>query len=237
MTCTFNENAKKVTGAGGCVFCVGLITYFIIAPAMMVSGLSVELEGGSTSFTYDAGESTSIFSDMHDIYIANSETCLSLYTSEPSSPGVTIVHVETDIPAIVTYTCSPQSTADGNFEESHDPPLRRLGSFSRADDPTDPTMNEYGSCHVEGEPNTFTTCRKLSGDYRVTADVNVWMVNPGQEMGEAAGGLLAGLGIALCAYVCFIASFILWCVACCCCCQGPDVNVVVVGGTEMGGKV
>lgn len=241
MVCAFNKVSQILVGIGAILFVIGTICHFS-AGAAVSEGLNVELEGGQTEFTYDAGGACTLFCS-HDIFMSSSEECMlpqsylgnSYLGVTEGTPATTVRHVATGANATVTYRCTDIQTPPPSWQTDHDPPLRRLGYFTRANDPTDPNMDESGTCWASSDHTTatgvITSCLTLSGEYRITSAVNVWTYNPGEEIGEAVDGFFAALGLAIISYILYLIGSILLCVACCCMCQGPDTVVVIGQGT------
>ena len=80
------------------------------------------------------------------------------------------------------------------WEAENDPALRKLGHWFLTDN----------------------SGAKVYGDYTISSSVPVWVVDSGEELGEAVGGIMAMLGLFVVAVVIFVVSCILCCVGCCC---------------------
>lgn len=101
------------------------------------------------------------------------------------------------------------ASVQGGHEISNDPPLRTLGSFCG-----------LGSvdCPI--------------GEYDITSTADLWIMDVGEEIGEAVGGIFAAMGMMILVIIFFITASILCCVACCCMEKGQALNqgnVTVVG--------
>jgi len=99
------------------------------------------------------------------------------------------------------------------WEKEHDPPLRKLARFYIKE--------------VNGV--------KQYGNYQVTSPTPLWVRDLGAEIGEAASGIVAMLGLFIVGVVVFIISCILCCVGCCCMSSGKTQVQVVAAGP--GGQV
>merc|ERR1719401_2489854 len=92
-----------------------------------------------------------------------------------------------------------------DWQASNDPPLRKLGHFF---------LNDNAGA-------------KVYGDYVITSTHPIWVVDSGEEIGEAVGGIMAMLGVFVIAIIVFIVSCILCCVGCCCMGKDQPQQVVI----------
>jgi len=97
--------------------------------------------------------------------------------------------------------------AQSDWEKDNDPPLRKLGHFF---------INENAGV-------------KVFGGYKISCTANVWVVDSGEELGEAVGGIFAAMGIFVVGIILCIIGCILCCVGCCCM-DGKNTEVVVAPG-------
>jgi len=216
MTCAFNKCAKINTCIGTILLIVAGIV-FLSAHLSAEAGFDVETMGGGRS-----NRITVETNDLHGVYIRQSDTCESgnLFGDEPSNPTVTVQHVATSTEDDPYVSCGSVCTdSESCWEAEHDPPLRSVGSFSPIDDPNDCSMDYCDSdyCSESNPP-----CRKLHGAYTVTCSTDCWMVDLGEELAEAVGGIMGAIVMLVVVIILAIVGSILCCVACCCCCQGPD---------------
>lgn len=114
---------------------------------------------------------------------------------------------------------------DEDWEADHDPPLRTVGSFHPADDEDDCGHTDHCLPDEVSRGDCEERCRdgsKLYGTYRVSCGVDCWVVDLGEELEEAVGGIMGTIVLLIIMIILVIAGAILLCVACCCCFQGPD---------------
>ena len=105
--------------------------------------------------------------------------------------------------------------AQAAWEASNNPPLRKLGHFF---------LNENAGV-------------KVYGDYTISSSTSLWVVDSGEELGEAVGGIFAAMGIFVLGIVFFVISCIMCCVGCCCMGGVKETPAVVVqGGAQMVGQ-
>lgn len=80
----------------------------------------------------------------------------------------------------------------------------------------DPALQEMCNFNPGGALSAATV-----GDYTVAnSGQKIWVVNVGEEIGEAVGGIFAAMGIMVVAFILLGVGSILACVGCCCLCMG-----------------
>merc|ERR1712060_551656 len=115
----------------------------------------------------------------------------------PSSPTQTSKVLPLQlIPHLLTSLCLDVARWD-LWEAKNDPPLREMCSFS--------------------PKQALVT---IPGTYTITSSAAVWVVDVGEEFGEAVGGILAAGGVFIVGLIVIIVGLILSCVGCCCMCMG-----------------
>jgi len=201
------------------------------------SGFDIETQGGSTSFTISM--SGSDFG--HSVYIAQDAACTSYsyYPAADASPRITSSFSGgTTSVEVLELQCGMVNADPESFEGSHDPPIRSVGVFRAHDDPTDDPLSSTGcqdTSHCnEGDAYCSPQCRTLDGNYEISCGSACWVVDAGEELGEAAGGIMAMFGLLVVCFILLGVGDLLLCIACCCCCQGPDK---VPGGGPVQGMV
>lgn len=202
------------------------------------SGFDIETQGGSTSFTISMSGS-----DLgHSIYIAQDAACTdSDWSGDGGNPRITSSFSGgTTSVEVADISCGLVDTNPESFEGSHDPPIRSVGVFRAHDDPTDD--RNAGGCQDTSHCNTddvnsycIPQCRTLEGNYEISCGSACWVVDAGEELGEAAGGIMAMMGLLIVCFILLGVGDLLLCIACCCCCQGPDK--VPGGGGPVQGMV
>lgn len=216
MVCALNKCAK-INACIGVIFMVIGGIVFIAAHVSVAAGFDIETQGGSGSFRVDVGTDS-----WHGVYIRASDACEEEMFSL-ATPTISIVHAASNTDTSFGGNCGMINTnADENWEAAHDPPLRSVGSFTPADDDNDCGHTDHCSPDDEANGMCFPQCRKLHGAYQVTCSTDCWVVDLGEEIGEAIGGIMGAIALLIVMAICLIAGTILLCVACCCCCQGPD---------------
>lgn len=205
----------------GVIFLVIGLIVFIIAHVSAAAGFDVETQGGSTSFTLTL---TGTDSDLgHTVYVRVSENCEEQGFFDLASPTWDAVHSPTGTEASMHKHCGMINTdAENNWEAAHDPPLRSVGTFNKADDQSNCGNTDHCSADDVANNMCFERCLKLAGAYQVTCSTQCWVVDVGEEIGEAIGGIMAAIGLFIVMIILLLVGGILLCVACCCCCQGPD---------------
>jgi len=216
-----------------------IIAGFIILAigfAVADSGFDVETEGGSQSFNIEMS------GNQLAVYIAETADCIddagyswdgdySLDDStRPSNPTPLITFSMAGQTQVVHVSCSIIiSASDGyeSWENTHDPPLRQVGSMTAPDDPNSEGYPDdcTSRAHCE-DPNDevfcIPQCDKLIGTCAVICTTNCWVFDSYGHAVEAVGGFFAMLGLVLVMAVLLGVGDLLLCIACCVCCQGPD---------------
>lgn len=221
----------------------GLIC-FLAGYLSAAAGFDIETQGGSTSFTISMSGS-----DVgHTVYIAQSATCTPgnwmddndngdprvRYQWSGATSGVAPPSEVLDISCgMVDTDTNPES-----FENSHDPPIRSVGVMNALTDPTDDVCQDTSHCSSDDgtvDEWCIPRCRSLDGDYEISCGSACWVVDAGEEFGEAVGGIMAMMGLLAVMAILLGVGDLLLCIACCCCCQGPDK--VPGGGGPVQGMV
>merc|ERR1711972_1186617 len=99
-----------------------------------------------------------------------------------------------DVSSSCSSHCSNAVQQDPHWMAKNDPPLRDM-------------------CHFFPATQSGTTDR-LQGDYTITSNAAIWVVDSGEEIGEAVGAILI-VGIII-----IVVGLIMCCVGCCCLCMG-----------------
>lgn len=202
---------------------VGLLC-LVIGIVSAATGFDIETQGGSTSFTIGMDASDC----GHSVYIEQSATCLEgnwMDSDDNGTPSITY-QIGNNPVQYVDISCRPALTSDESFEGSHDPPIRGVGTMNAMDDPAY-TCAGCPACtdtsHCSDPQNQFCRPRcKLAGQYQVNCGSRCWVIDTCEELGEAAGGFMAMIGLVMVMAVLLAVGDLLLCIACCCCCQGPD---------------
>merc|ERR1712039_882420 len=105
-----------------------------------------------------------------------------------------------DITSNCASHCSFAVQSGEHWMAKNDPPLRDMCHFMPATQP--------GGID------------KIQGDYTITSNAPMWVVDSGEEIGEAVGGILAAGAIMIVGIIIIVVGLILCCVGCCCLCMG-----------------
>merc|ERR1712084_192966 len=87
---------------------------------------------------------------------------------------------------------------------------------------------------TEGDWMQTTT---VTGTYTIVSPVKIWVLDAGEELGEAVGGMLAAAGQGLIGILLIIVGAILCCVSCCCMDKTPAGGGGAATGTVVGQPV
>jgi len=204
------------------------------------TGFDIEMQGGSTSFTIsmkggDLG---------HTVYIAQSASCtdtnvFSIGNAIANDPMITYSFAsQTETLDISCELISPDSE---HFENSHDPPIRSVGTLHAISQNSDAHQcTDTSHCTESGDEYSVCT-GACNGDYQISCSTTCWILDAGEELGEAAAGLMGMLALVVVMNLLVGIGNLLLCIACCCCCQGPDkpagspVQGMVVGQSVASG--
>merc|ERR1719382_1387970 len=113
--------------------------------------------------------------------------------------SITIVTGSTAVTSKASH-CSMGVPVEPAWEAANDPPLRNFLHFY-------PVGWGTGSTTTEGT-------------YTITSSLDLWVVDSGEEIGEAVGGIMAAGAIMVVGIIIFVVGLILSCVGCCCLCMG-----------------
>merc|ERR1711948_127621 len=105
-----------------------------------------------------------------------------------------------DVSVPCSSSCSNAIQAGDHWQAKNDPPLRDMCHF-------------FPTNHLSSQPT-------VEGTYKITSSAKIWVVDSGEEIGEAVGGFLAAGAIMIVGIIIFIVGLILSCVGCCCLCMG-----------------
>merc|ERR1711972_746340 len=97
-----------------------------------------------------------------------------------------------DVSSSCTSHCSNAVQSDPHWMAKNDPPLRDM-------------------CHFFPATQSGTTDR-LQGDYTITSNAALWVVDSGEEV----GGILAAGAIMIVGIIIIVVGLIMCCVGCCC---------------------
>merc|ERR1711935_966657 len=158
----------------------------------------------------------------HTIYIEQSASCTDddFFSTGVSDPLVT--YSTAGQSNTMSVRCGTFVAGAESFESSHDPPIRSAGSINAFDDPNAAPNEDHCTADDRANGMCFARTAKLAGTYTISCSTNCWSVDVGEELGEAAGGIMAMIGLVLVMAVLLGVGDLLLCIACCCCCQGPD---------------
>merc|ERR1711972_26773 len=105
-----------------------------------------------------------------------------------------------DVSSSCSSHCSNAVQSGEHWMAKNDPPLRDMCHFFPATQP--------GSLD------------KIQGDYAINSNAPIWVVDSGEEIGEAVGGILAAGAIMIVGIIIIVVGLIMCCVGCCCLCMG-----------------
>jgi len=177
---------------------------FIVGAVIVVVGIIVCIAGhitagaslkvgfeieGETSGTMDVGENSGGWGFSVHIKASELSNCDTIHSA-------TNVSDSADSGVSMTNACSSASVTQ-EWENDNDPPLIQMGTF-------------YLSSDLNNE--------KVRGTYTVVSSTEVWVVDSGEEIGEAVGGIMAAGLVFIVGLVLAIVGAILCCVGCCCMC-------------------
>lgn len=187
---TCGQKSKIFAGVGIGLGVLGIIIYIaghVTAGAAANSiGYVMENSAGGTLNVKEGDGGLGYFIDIKASDFPNCATIASAITIADPNGGTVSIYA----------SCTAGQTASDD-----DPPLMRLGNFGL---PDGPTMNEDG-----------TTYKRLPGNYVIASTTELWIMDPLKELAEAAGGLLASLGIGLFGIILGISGSICCCISCC----------------------
>lgn len=185
------RNAKVMFVVGAVSVVVGVI---VCIAGDVTAGLSLkvgfEIEG-ETSGTMDVGENSGVWG--FSVHIKASE----LFNCDTIQSATTVTD-SVDSGVSMTNACSSASVTQ-EWEDGNDPPLIRMGTFYLNSDLSNPIV-------------------KVRGTYTVVSSTEVWVVDSGEEIGEAVGGIMAAVLVLIVGLILAIVGVILCCVGCCCMC-------------------
>merc|ERR1712066_547948 len=130
--------------------------------------------------------------DVNILATVTTADCDTAYT------GITIVTGSTAVTSKSSH-CSFAVPVEPVWEAANDPPLRNFLHFY---------------------PNGWGTGTTTEGTYMITSTLDLWVVDSGEEIGEAVGGIMAAGAIMIVGIIIFVVGLILSCVGCCCLCMG-----------------
>jgi len=187
---------------------------FIVAAVFVLIGVVVFIAGIVTG-----GESTSLGFDVANAdsgkVTCNDTACGALggfdvlildtvsATDCATAVSKTVIFPPPFAPSVSCSTRCGTASTNQQYKDN-DPKLQQMCNFN-------PSL---GNTNM-GTPGA------TAGDYQVVGSgQKIWVVNVGEEIGEAVGGIFAAMGIMVVAFILLGVGSILACVGCCCLCMG-----------------
>jgi len=198
--------------------------------AVADSSFDIDTQGGSQSFNI---EMTATDAWGHDVYIAQTADCTSDdFWIDNENPTPRVTYSNSGQTSVMSVNCGTIWEGEETFENSHDPPIRLVGSMTAVDDPNSEgypnACTSTAHCNCATDPDGISCeycvagCEKLSGTYAITCSSPCWVIDNGALLGQVGGGLMAMVGLMAIMAILLGVGDLLLCIACCCCCQGPD---------------